>query len=116
MVTGLDGTKTLLWQVMWVEFGRDRFPQQVPFILRLLLKTHGESLDDEFLLIIMTEVEGILNSRPLTVKVLNDPTSLQLLSPVSILPMKSKVVSPSPGEFSKPDIYSRIATYPTHCQ
>ena len=116
MVTGLDGTKTLLWQVMWAEFGRDRFPQQEPFILRLLLKTHGECLDDEFLLTIMTEVEGILNSRPLTVKVLNDPTNLQLLSPASILIMKSKVVSPPPGEFSKPDIYSTIATYPTHCQ
>ena len=51
----------------------------------------------------MTEVEGILNSRPLT----HDPTSLQPLSPMNILTMKSKVVSPPPGEFSKPDIYSR---------
>ena len=55
----------------------------------------------------MTEVEGILNSRPLTVEVLNDPTSLQPLSPVNILTMKSKVISPPPEEFSKPDIYSR---------
>ena len=71
------------------------------------MKTHGERLDDESLLTVMTEVEGILNSRPLTVEVLNDPTSLQLLSPVNILTMKSKVVSPPPGEFSKPGIYSR---------
>ena len=76
-------------------------------ILGSLLKTHGESLDDESLLTVMTEVEGILNSRPLTVEVLNHPTSLQPLSPVNILTMKSKVVSPPPGEFPKPDIYSR---------
>ena len=72
-------------------------------ILGSLLKTHGECLDDESLLTVMTEVEGILNSRPLT----HDPTSLQPLSPMNILTMKSKVVSPPPGEFTKPDIYSR---------
>ena len=74
-------------------------------ILGSLLKTHGECLDDESLLTVMTEVECILNSRPLTVEVLNDPTSLQPFSPVNIVTMKSKVVSPPPGEFSKPDIY-----------
>ena len=31
----------------------------------------------------MTEIEGILDSRPLTVEVLNDPKSLQPLSPVT---------------------------------
>ena len=76
-------------------------------ILGSLLKTHGECLDDASLFTVMTEVEDILNSRPLTIEVLNDPTSLQPLSPVNILTMKSKVVSPPPGEFSKPDIYSR---------
>ena len=53
-----------------------------------LLKTHGEHLDNESLLNTMTEVEGILNPRPLTVDVLIDPTILQPLSPVSILTMK----------------------------
>ena len=76
-------------------------------ILGSLLKTHGECLENESLLNVMTEVEGNLNSRPLTVEVLNDLTSLKPLSPANILIMKSKVVSPPPGEFSKPDIYSR---------
>ena len=76
-------------------------------ILGSLLKTHGECLDDGSLLTVMTEVEGILNSGPLTIEVLNDPTSLQPLSPVNILTMKSKVVSPPSGEFSKPDICRR---------
>ena len=76
-------------------------------ILGSLLKTHGECLDDESLLIIMTDIEGILDSRPLAIKVLTDPKGLQPLPPVNIPTMKSKVVSPPPGEFSKPDIYSR---------
>ena len=102
MVTGLAGAKILLW----VEFGNDRFAQQRAILGSLLKTTHGKCLDDESLLTVMTEVEGILNSRPLTVEVLNDPTSLQPLSPVNILTMKSKVVSPPPaGEFSKPYIY-----------
>ena len=57
-------------------------------ILGSLWKTHGEYLGNESLLNTMTEVEGILNPRPLTVDVLIDPTSLQPLSPVSILTMK----------------------------
>ena len=55
----------------------------------------------------MTEVEGILNSRPLTVETINDPTSFQPLSPINLLTMKSKVVSPPPGKFLKPDVYSK---------
>ena len=80
-------------------------------ILGSLLKTHGGCLDDESLLTIMAEAEGIFNFRPLTVEVFNDPTSVQLLSPVNILTMKSKVVTPPPGEFSKPDIYIYIYIY-----
>ena len=63
-------------------------------ILRSLLRTHREFLDDESSLTIMTEIEGILNFRSLTVEVLNHPTSLQPLSPVNILSMQSRVVSP----------------------
>ena len=55
----------------------------------------------------MTEVEGILNSRPLTVETINDLTSFQPLSPMNLLTMKSKVVSPPPGKFLKPDVYSK---------
>ena len=31
VVTGLDGIRTLLWQVIWVEFRSDRFTQQGSF-------------------------------------------------------------------------------------
>ena len=76
-------------------------------ILSSLLKTHGQSLDDESLITLMTEVEGILNSRPLTVETINDPTSFQPLSRINPLTMKSKVVSPPQGKFLKPDVFSR---------
>ena len=52
-------------------------------------------------------MEGILNSRPLTVETINDPTSFQPLSTINLLTMKSKVVSPPPGKFLKPDVYSK---------
>ena len=58
-----------------------------------MLKTHGKSLEDGSLLILMTEVEG-----PLTVETINDSGSFQPLSPANILTMKSKVVMPPPGK------------------
>ena len=76
-------------------------------ILSSLLQTHGKVFDEESLLILMIETEGILNSRPLTVETISDPTSELLLSPANILTMKSKVVMPPPGKFSKPDLYCR---------
>ena len=38
---------------------------------------------------------------------ISDPTSELPLSPANILTMKSKLVLPPPGEFSKPDLYRR---------
>ena len=55
----------------------------------------------------MTEVEGIQNSRPLTVETINDLGSFQPLSPANILAMKSKVVMPPPRKFLRPDLYCR---------
>ena len=52
-------------------------------------------------------MEGILNSRPLTVETINDPTSFHPLSTINLLTMKSKVVSPPPDKFLKPDVYSK---------
>lgn len=76
-------------------------------ILTSLLKTHGSSLDDESLNTLLIETEAILNSRPLTVNTLSDANSFLPISPSNILTMKSDVVLPPPGEFPKPDVYSR---------
>ena len=72
-----------------------------------LLKTYGTSLSDESLQTLLVEVEAVVNSRPLTTDVMNDVTSLALLSPMNLLTLKSKVVMPPPGNFVSPDQYSR---------
>ena len=76
-------------------------------ILEGLMRTHGQSLNDESLRTLMTEVEMIVNSRPLTVENLNDISSNMPLSPSNLLTMKTNVVMPPPGNFMKPDLYSK---------
>ena len=76
-------------------------------ILNSLLKTHGASLTDESLQIFLTEVEAIVNSRPLTTDVINDVTSLVPLSPINLLTMKSGVFMPPPDVFVSTDMYCR---------
>ena len=86
-------------------------------ILSSLLSTHGKSLDEESLLTLAAETEGILNSRPLTVETISNPTSDLPLAPSNILTMKWKVVMPPPGDFSRPDLYilsEKMASCPTH--
>ena len=55
----------------------------------------------------MNEVEGILNSRHLTVEMTNDLGSFQSLSPANSLTMKSKIVISPPGKFLRRDLYCR---------
>ena len=76
-------------------------------ILEALLKTNGSSLNDENLRTLITETEAIINSRPLTVETLSDINSEMPLSPSHLLTMKTDVILPPPGTFSRPDIYSR---------
>ena len=72
-----------------------------------LLQTYGKTFDEESLPTVMVETEGILNSRSLIVEMISDSTSELPLSPANILTMKSKLVLPPPGEFSKPELYCR---------
>jgi len=55
----------------------------------------------------MTEVENIVNCRPLTTQNLSDPSSLEPLTPNHLLTMKSKVLLPPPGRFTRSDLYAR---------
>ena len=55
----------------------------------------------------MTETEAIINSRPLTVKTINDGQSPMPISPNNIFTMKTKVVMPPPGVFQKLYLYCR---------
>ena len=72
-------------------------------ILRALL---GEQLvSDESLRTMMTEVQSILNSRPLT-PVSSDPKDLEPITPNHLLLLRSNANFPS-GIFSKEDMYTR---------
>jgi len=76
-------------------------------ILSSLLRTHGKSLNDENFRTLLVEVEGIINSRPLTTETLSDVDSQIPLAPVNLLTMKSNVFTSPPGTFDEADIYSR---------
>ena len=84
----------------------ERQIRSVRDILQSLLKTNGHLLNDESLRTLLLEAEAIVNSRPLTVDSLSDPTCLPL-SPAQVLTMKSKVVLPPPGVFEEADLYCR---------
>ncbi|XP_066928973.1 uncharacterized protein [Clytia hemisphaerica] len=76
-------------------------------ILSGMLIKHGEILHEESFHTLITEVENVINSRPLSVECLNDSTSLTPISPMTLLTHKSKVVYPLPGSFSDVDLYCR---------
>ena len=56
---------------------------------------------------LLTEVESVVNSRPLTVDYLSDALSLAPITPNHLLTMKSKIIMAPPGEFTQTDLYSR---------
>ena len=85
----------------------ERQIRSVRNVLSSLLFHHGLQLDDESLRTFMCETAAIVNSRPLSVQDLNDPMSLEPLSPNHLLTMKSKVILPPPGQFQRPDLYCR---------
>ena len=75
--------------------------------LTSLLKNRSQSLNDESFRTVITEVETIVNSRPLTVEVLSDSNSLAPLTPIQLLTSKTKIVMAPPGKFTDADMYSR---------
>ena len=85
----------------------ERLIRTVRSVLSGLLDDHSQQLDDEALRTLFTEAENIVNSRPLTIDNLSDPDAPAPITPNHLLTFKSKVVLPPPGNFSRPDLYSR---------
>ena len=75
--------------------------------LEPLLSKVGSQLDEETLRTLMTEVECIVNSRPLSVDYLCDAQAPEPLTPNHLLTMKPKRVLLPPGEFQRADVYCR---------
>ena len=74
----------------------ERQIRTVRSILVNLLEQNGTQLDDESLRTLLCETAAIVNSRPLTTDNLNDPASLELLTPNHLTTMKSKVILAPP--------------------
>jgi hypothetical protein len=103
----------------WIEFNMntpksshmggiwERPIRTVRSVLARLLHELGTQIDDESLRTLFTEAENIINSRPLTVEDLSDPESPTPFTPSQLLTMKSTVVLSPPGNFERPDLYSR---------
>ena len=85
----------------------ERQIRSVRNVLSALIRNHGTQLDDESLHTLMCEAAAIVNSRPLSVQNLNDPNSLEPLTPNHLLTMKSKLILPPPGQFQRSDLYCR---------
>ena len=76
-------------------------------VVASLLRHHGTQLDGESLRTFMIEAEAIVNCRPLTFDMINTAPTPHSRTPNHLLTMKSKVIMPPPGDFRRPDLYSR---------
>ena len=76
-------------------------------ILNTILNDYKGRLDTSSLRTFLYEAMAIINSRPLTYQCLNDPNSLEPLTPNHLLTMKSKTLLPPPGSFVKEEVYAR---------
>lgn len=85
----------------------ERQIRTVRSVLTSILDHSLKRLDSSSLRTYFYEVMAIINSRPLTTHLLNDPTGPQPLTPNHILTMESSVILPPPGQFVKDDVYLR---------
>ena len=83
----------------------ERQIQSARSILSAMLRNHGESLCDESLSLLLVEVEGIINSRPIKCEAIGDVNSIIPLSSMQLLSSKTRVVMPPPGTFHKENMY-----------
>ena len=84
----------------------ERQIRSVRKVLSAISREHLVQLNDESFWAVLAEAECIVNSRPLLVEDLNDPSSMPI-SPNTLLTMKTRVVLPPPGNLHKEDKYSR---------
>lgn len=86
---------------------QERQIRTIRSILTTMLDKSASRLDTTTLRTFLYETMAIINSRPLSVEHLHDPTGPEPLTPNHILTMKSSVIFPPPGKFSKDDLYLR---------
>ncbi|XP_026116657.1 uncharacterized protein LOC113095301 [Carassius auratus] len=85
----------------------ERQIKTVRSVLNATVSLSSGRLNDASLRTLFYEAMAIVNSRPLTVDNLNDPKSLEPLTPNHLITMKATTVLPPPGKFIREDIYGR---------
>lgn len=85
----------------------ERQIRTVRSILQATIELSSGRLDDASLRAFLYEAMNIINNRPLTIDNLNDPNSLEPLTPNHLLTMKSVKALPPPGTFVREDMYAR---------
>eukprot|EP00057_Strongylocentrotus_purpuratus_P017851 XP_011672325.1 PREDICTED: uncharacterized protein LOC105442158 [Strongylocentrotus purpuratus] len=78
-------------------------------VLRATIDLCPGRLTDSALRTLFYEAMAIVNSRPLTVTNMNDPSADAPLTPNHLLTLKRTVPLPPPGQFVKEDVYTRKA-------
>ncbi len=76
-------------------------------VMNVVLAQVKGRLDDASLRTFFYEAMSIVNSRPLTTNTINDPKSLEPLTPNHLLTMKTSLPLPPPGKFVREDLYAR---------
>lgn len=76
-------------------------------VLSSILDQSSRTFDSSSLRTYLYGVMAIVNSRPITPHLLNDPTRPQPLTPNLLLTMKTSVILPPPGDFVRQDLYVR---------
>nr|XP_017209156.1 uncharacterized protein LOC101887079 [Danio rerio] len=85
----------------------ERQIRTVRSVLRSTLSQSSGRLDDSSLRTFFYEAMSIVNSRPLTVDSLTDPSSPEPLTPNHLLTLKPTQALPPPGKFVREDVYAR---------
>ncbi len=87
----------------------ERQIRTVRSVLSVVFDQSAQMLDNTSLRTFLYEVMAIVNSRPLTTEHLNNPSGPEPLTPNHILTMKSTIILPSPGPFTReePDLRKR---------
>lgn len=75
-------------------------------VLKVTIAQCPGRLDDTSLRTLFYEAMAIVNNRPLSVDSINDPRSLEPLTPNHLILMKSKMALPPPGKFVREDMYA----------
>ena len=90
----------------WMGGVWERMIRTVRKLLTQMLQQYGNRIDYDVFQTLLTEVENIINSRPLT-SLSDDVKDLEPITPNHILGLVAPSVLPLPGKFEQDEIYSR---------